>query len=359
MAYKDNGAWVGSFYYKDISGKRKRKRKKGFKTKKEAKEWEVQNGYVANEDEEIISSNFITFKQLADKYIDSLKNVIKPTSIERYKTAINLFEHYHKANINNITSQDIRDFQNDLLKNGYKTITINNTVTVLSSIFYFGIDNYSLKINPIVRVKRLKDFDAEEKIKYIKYNDYKKFEKVIDDIVYKSFFMFLFYTGARRGEAQAIDWNDVNFNTKTLTINKTLNNKTKGKNYVITVPKTKNSKRKFKLPDNLIEQLKLLKSHYKKQEGFNENWFIFGGINPLKDTTIETRKNKYFEKAKLQPIKIHEFRHSHASLLINEGVSISVVQKRLGHASISTTMDIYSSLYEETLDKATEKLNKL
>ncbi|MDL2212217.1 tyrosine-type recombinase/integrase [Erysipelotrichaceae bacterium OttesenSCG-928-M19] len=364
MPYKDKNTkkWVGSIYYTDITGDTKRKRKKGFSTKKEALEWELlykNNMFVKQDD---VNVNFMSFKELCDSYIYSLSGNTKPTTIERYKTSIKSFKPLYNKKANQITVKDIMSWQQHMRLNdekSYSINTINNAKTTLGAIFDYGMDTYGLQSNPAKRVKRLKNFKADQSINYIDIDTYLKLEKSINDILYKTFFMFLFYTGARRGEAQALTWKDINFKTKNIIINKTLNNKTKGMNYVISVPKTANSKRKFKIPDKLLEQLKVLKSSYRDTEGFSESWFIFGGINPLKDTTIERRKNKYFKEAKIKPITIHEFRHSHATLLINNGVRIDVVQKRLGHASIQTTIDFYGAMYEQASDEATDLINNL
>ncbi|MDD5606860.1 MAG: site-specific integrase [Candidatus Pacebacteria bacterium] len=165
----------------------------------------------------------------------------------------------------------------------------------------------------------------------------KEFEQFIniikDDIVYKTFFATLYLTGMRRGEIQALTWSD--FNKNELIINKTLTNKIKGVRYTILPPKTKHSNRIVKIPNNLIKLLQKLKSYYKDFEGFDNDWFIFGGHTPLSDSTIERKKNNYCKEAKVKTIRIHDFRHSHASLLVNMQIPITVISKRLGHTNIS------------------------
>ena len=112
--------------------------------------------------------------------------------------------------------------------------------------------------------------------------------------------------------------------------------------------------------DNVTySMLNNLKNYYKKIIGFNEDWFIFGGIKPLSTTTIERKKNHYCEVAKVKQIRIHDFRHSHATLLLSRGVPVTVISKRLGHSDISTTLNIYSHFIPEDEEKVVSLLNEL
>ena len=93
-------------------------------------------------------------------------------------------------------------------------------------------------------------------------------------------------------------------------------------NYILNCPKTYSSIRKIKLDEISINVLNNLKQYYNQYIGFSNEWFIFGGISPLTRTTISRKKNAYCKIAKVKRIKIHDFRHSCASLLINDGISV-------------------------------------
>jgi len=102
-----------------------------------------------------------------------------------------------------------------------------------------------------------------------------------------------------------------------------------------------------------------LKQLYKKYVGFEDNWFIFGGLEPLSPSTIGRRKNKYCDKADVKKIRIHDFRHSHASLLLSKNVPITVISQRLGHSDINMTLNTYSHMIPKDEDKAIDILNQL
>src|SRR5699024_3409467 len=165
----------------------------------------------------------------------------------------------------------------------------------------------------------------------------------------------LFYSGARIGEILALNWNDADFDNNLININKRYY-KTE-----INTPKTQSSMRKIKLPNhtmNLIRQLKL-KETYKK-----DDYIIFGEFyKPLNQSTVAQAFYKYLDffiddkgNQTLKRIRIHDFRHSHASYLINKGYDIQIVSRRLGHSKISTTYDIYSHLYPNKEDEAVEDM---
>lgn len=92
---------------------------------------------------------------------------------------------------------------------------------------------------------------------------------------------------------------------------------------------------------------------------FKKTWFVFGNALPFRETTIGVKKNEYCKKANVKQIRIHDFRHSCASLLINQGASIALVSKYLGHADISITLKTYTHMFKSELDDMINILNKL
>ena len=98
------------------------------------------------------------------------------------------------------------------------------------------------------------------------------------------------------------------------------------------------------MPHNLVQMLWEHKDRCKTEYGFQEDWFVFGSQEPLSDQTIRRRLNEYADKAGVKRIRVHDLRHSHASLLINKGQNILIVSQRLGHSDITQTLNIYSHL---------------
>lgn len=188
-------------------------------------------------------------------------------------------------------------------------------------------------------------------------DEFKTFIECVDDYIYKIFFETLYYTGLRLGEALALTWND--FKGAYLIINKTLTRNIVDGKKSVNSPKTTRSNRRVKLDNTLLHKLNDYKIKCQRFVGFENSWYIFGCLNSLSTTTVERKKNKYCRLAGVKQIKIHNFRHSHVSLLISNGVPITVIAKRIGHSDIETTLNTYSHLLPGDEDKAIDVLNSL
>lgn len=114
----------------------------------------------------------------------------------------------------------------------------------------------------------------------------------------------------------------------------------------------------------LLEDLKTLNKHYKKYKNYTDKWFVFGGLQPLADSTTHARKNAIIKSLNenginLKNIRIHDLRHSCASLLINQGASITLVAKYLGHSNVAMTLNTYTHLFKNEFDDIINIINKL
>ena len=172
------------------------------------------------------------------------------------------------------------------------------------------------------------------------------------DIVYKTFFRFLFYTGCRKGEALALTKDCVFIEQNKVKINKSLTRKVHDATYKITTPKNKQSNRTIIIPAFVTEELNNLMS---KSDGD----FVFGGKEPLKDRTVDRQFQNAIKAAGIKKIRIHDLRHSHASYLVSQGCSIVSVSKRLGHKDTKETLNTYSHFLpqdEEVMKNLLERL---
>ena len=194
---------------------------------------------------------------------------------------------------------------------------------------------------------------------FFTYEEFNKFIDVVDDQEYKTFFLMLYYLGLRQGECCALTWNDIDFKNNTLNINKTLTTKIKGEKWTISVPKTKNSIRVLPITNLVLNNLKIMCDDVKQYKDYSKDWFVFGKTRPFAETSIQKRKNNYCKLAEVKQIRIHDFRHSCASLLINQGASIALVSKYLGHGNISITLNTYTHMYKSELENMTKILNNL
>ena len=92
---------------------------------------------------------------------------------------------------------------------------------------------------------------------------------------------------------------------------------------------------------------------------YNKKWFVFGTDQPITNFKIRDRKNKIAKEAGLHCIRVHDFRHSCASLLINNGANITVVAEYLGHSKIDETLNTYAHMYKSRLIDVVNSINKI
>ncbi len=169
----------------------------------------------------------------------------------------------------------------------------------------------------------------------------------------------LYYCGLRRGETRGLQWKDVNWIDKRLSVTKqaVTHGSESSTIYELTKPKTEKSNRILFIAEILFKDLKQLYEEQKQFADFNDNWFIFGGFIPI---TFYQMRHKNIEKdTKIKRIRLHDFRHSCASLLINNNANITVVSQFLGHASIEETLDTYTYMFKDKLYDAVNTINKL
>ena len=215
--------------------------------------------------------------------------------------------------------------------------------------FYTKITNF---VNPN---------EIKKEMDYYTLDEFKQFISAEDDLKFRCFFEVLYFCGLRRGEARALQWNDIDFVDEELRVNKnciTIGSESSD-NYQLTSPKTQSSNRLIPIPSTLIEDLKKLQQEDKRRYGFKNTWFVFGTDVPLKNSRLRLRKNLIAEKAGLRQIRIHDFRHSCASLLINNGANITMVAKYLGHTKIDETLNTYSHMYKSKLNDIVGTINQL
>lgn len=122
-----------------------------------------------------------------------------------------------------------------------------------------------------------------------------------------------------------------------------------GKRYIISNSKTKSSNRTLPLPKDVANDLKRLREYNMQFTNYKDSWFIFGADLPLGDDAIRRRKIRNCELSNIKQIRIHDFRHSCASLLINNGADITLGAKFLGHTKIDETLNTYAHMFQNKL----------
>lgn len=218
--------------------------------------------------------------------------------------------------------------------------------------------NFSSLYNKMVNFTNPNEMPKE--MEFYTYDEFKQFISVEEDLKFRTLFETLYFCGLRRGELRGLTWKYVDFDRKEISIVKNVVN-VRGDDgfWQVTTPKTKSSVRQIPIPNVLLNDLKLLKEKCEQYYGFNEDYFVFGDVAPIHPHTMKLRKKKNADLSGLKEIRLHDFRHSCASLLINNGANIVMVAKYLGHTKIDETLNTYSHMYRNKLDDIVNTIDKL
>ncbi len=359
---KTTGKWYYTGKYKDLSGKRHDYKKRGFRTKGEAKEAEeaflqkIKGGYGR-----------IRMRDLIDVYQKESTTRIKASSLMLYRNIENIaiMPFFGSMFIDEIRSSDVRKWIDTIAKEGidgkkYAYQTYNNMLLHLSGLLTFAVDRNLLASNPCHRIRAPKDPNMlikkqDSEINFWELDEYKKFISTVDDENMIDVFDTLFYTGLRIGEFCALQWSDFDSKSKKLSITKSLS----GNISRITTPKTIQSLRTIDLPERLNKRLKDRYERNKRQDGFNDQYYIFGDINYHTAQWFRRRFDRYISKANVKRITLHGLRHSHASLLLsNPLMSELLVAERMGH-SVDMLRSTYAHIYEKNRSIMIDYIEKL
>ena len=308
----------------------------------------------------------ITLEMLSFRYFAAQKHEVRESTLSKNRC---IFETHilpllGENRIDKLNVKVLEDWKTAINEKGLSFSMRKNIYSVLRAMLNYAVRIDLLPKNPLHRVGNFKD--AYEKKEVLQYYTAEQFQKFIaaartdaaatGDLRYYTFFSTLFYTGARKGEANALDWTDLDGDL--LHIGKNIVQKLEGDDR-ITPPKNKSSDRTLQVPLPLLAVFEEQRKWQKKNDMYSKHAKICGGLHALRDTSIENKNRQYAEAAGLPKIRIHDFRHSHASLLANEGINIQEIARRLGHSKIEMTWNTYSHLYPREEERAVKLLNQI
>ena len=349
-AYKDEktGKWFAKFYYTNWQGIKKQKWKRGFATKKEAL------GFERDFLEKQSANPDMTFQNLYEIYMEDMAARLKQSTLLTKKAVLqtHILPFFSSKPINEIKASDVRRWQAKLMSspNNYSQTYLKKINTELNSIINYAKRFYDLNTNPCGKAGTIGKAKAEE-MDYWTYDEYIAFrEGVKDKPLSYICFEVLYWTGMREGELLALSLADIDFDNKTISINRTYL-RIEGKD-VFTSPKTRKSKRKIPIPDFLCQELSdYIQSRYMLDA--DERLF------PVTKSYLSHEMIRGCKNTGVKKIRIHDIRHSHASLLINQGCDALMLADKLGHEKVSTTLNTYSHLFPHKQQELVHSLESL
>ena len=346
---KNNKNWYVSVRYEDWTGKKARKVKRGFATKREALEWERK--FLLKEN----ASLDMTFESFLELYKEDLKDRLK-LNTWLTKTAIidqKILPYFKEKRMCDIKTSDIIAWQKAVMSyrdekgNAYSPTYLKTIHNQLSAIFNHAVRYYELSSNPAAKAGNMGKEKSREMLFWTK-EEYLKFAEAIMDkpITFYAFEM-LYWCGLRIGELLALTPDDFDFDKEIVKVTKSYQ-RINGED-IITEPKTEKSVRNIKMPDFLVNEMK---------DYLNALYHIQGDTRIFDITKghLHREMTRGSKNSGVKRIRIHDLRHSHVSLLINMGFSAVAIADRVGHESIDITYR-YAHLFPSTQKEIANKLN--
>ena len=347
---KKTGKWDTQFYYSNWKGERKRKHKLGFATKKEAMEWQTEFLRVNTQD---LCMSFESFLEL---YKEDRKPRLKRSTWlgKLHLIETKILPYFTKKPMNEIVSTDIIKWQNKMIElktpdgDNYSETYLKTINNQLTAIMNHAHRYYGLKVNPTTLVPSIGQKNADE-MNFWTLEEYTKFADIMMSNPRAYYpFEILYWCGIRLGEMLALTYEDIDFDRKIMTINKSYQ-RLEGKD-CITDPKTPMSKRKISIPDFLCRELK-------EYMGLQ---YSYKPTDRLFTTTSKSYLGRHIKDgakaAGIKQIRVHDLRHSHVSHLIELGFSPVSIASRVGHKSIEITLR-YAHLFPNKQSEMAESLN--
>ena len=340
------------------------------RTKKEVKQKikEAEIAFLQNGSTRFQASNITTYKELASLWWESYKHTVKPNTQLNVRRLLDnhILPLFGSYKLDKLTTPLIQNVVNKLADKTNKGeegafLYYDSLHALNKRILQYGVVMQAIPFNPAreVILPRNTQKAKREKVKHFDNDELKSFLKYLDTLDVSRYryyyeitlYKFLLATGCRINEALALSWSDIDLDNAIVHITKTLNYKLETNS-----PKSKSSLRDIDIDQATVSMLKQYKRRQVQeawQIGRSETVVFSDFIHEYPNNrTLQTRLRTHFKRAKVTNIGFHGFRHTHASLLLNSGIPYKELQHRLGHSTLSMTMDVYSHLSKENAKKA-------
>lgn len=340
--------------------------RKGFNTKKEASLALAK--LELDTDEKGFSNNkYETFQDIYDLFIVQYKTTVKESSYTKVLATFNkhILPKFGKMKLKKITvgycQRCVNDWYEVYSKGGYIT-------QLVSRVLDMAVNMDCINSNPMKKIIRPR-VNKEHKDDSLKFytkeelQDFFSHLKEDGNLKHYTYFRVLAFSGCRKSEVSALTWNDINFENKSIDINKTL---AEGLGYTVKVQSTKTTKsaRVLTMDETTMAVLKQWRSRQATdllKLGYNsmsKDQLVFPASTHnsyIRITIPNEWLEAFYKRHPMKKLTVHSFRHTHASLLFEAGATIKEVQDRLGHTNINTTMNIYTHVSQKKKDETAEK----
>lgn len=365
--------------YTDARGKR---REKYFKTHKEARDWLADYQYAERHGEMVIPTE-ITVDEWFEFWIDNIVCDLASNTLRNYRER---YKRNIQPVIGNMQLSEVKPMHCKVvltkMNDRYSGATIRQTYITMGTMLKAAVMNEIISKHPMDGVRYNKPVRAVDDIKCLTLEEQKRFLAVARRSHNYNQYALVLETGLRTGELVGLTWDAVDFNRRTLTVNKTLEYRHSAGVWRAGPPKTLHSYRTIPLTNRALEILASERemAPYRKRDlsvlsqtlpyidrrsgrnailTMDDLVFInFRTGGPTKNSSYDTHLYKLCDEAQINRFSMHALRHTYATRAIEGGMQPKVLQKLLGHASIKTTMDRYVHVTDDSLEKAVREFQE-
>lgn len=348
ICQRKDGLYTARF----VSKKTGKSVQKYFPKLQECRKWYADAKFEDEHGNVLISSD-VTVDAWFDYWIDIKKKTV------RYNTVRNYTERYNqniKHIIGTMLLSEIKPVHcqkifNDMADENYKTTTIYQTRITLFNMLELAKENDVIRSNPCKKSVKSNMGKPSQKKEALTISVQKKFLEYAHGQSYENQYRFILQTGLRTGELVGLKWNDIDFKSKTIKIERTMEYRHSTGEWRIGEPKSKSGYRTIPLTDEAINILKRQKEKNKKIQIIPMEWsefvFLCKKGTPVKNSTYDTALFKICDKAKIPRFSMHVLRHTFATRCIEGGMRPKTLQIILGHSNIGITMNLYVHVTED------------
>lgn len=328
------------------------------RTKKEvkAKAQQAQSNFKTNGSTVFKRVEVTTYRELTDLWLENYQMTVKPQTLVSTRQFLknHILPVFGDMQLDKIHIAHIQSWVNKL---AFKLVNYGVAASINKRILQYGVSMQLIPFNPAREVilprpqkagaNRIKFIDKEDLKTFLDYMERlapTAYNYYYDSVLYK----LLLATGCRYGEAVALEWSDIDFDSATISITKTYNRIVKQ----VGTPKSKAGIRTISIDNKTILMLKQYRNRQRQafmEIGSPAPALVFSTtISQYPNSDARTKSLRYrCKEAGIPQFTFHAFRHTHASLLLNAGIGYKELQHRLGHATLAMTMDMYSHLSKE------------
>ena len=351
ISQREDGLYVGRY-----TNKYGNRVQKVLPKLQEVRQWLADSKYQ-DEHSNIDFPSSMTVNAWFEYWIGIKKRTVRPNTIrnytERYRHNIEpVIGTKMLSAVNSIHCQSI---MNRMADQGYRTTTIYQTRIALYNMLDYAFLNDVIMKNPCSKVVKSDIGKASRKKEALTRDTQRTFCRIVEGNAYECQYRFLLQTGLRTGELVGLKWSDVDWDERTLTINRSMEYRHSTKEWRVGEPKSKSGYRTIPLTDEAIEILRLQKKKNKSIMVVPLEWseyiFLCRKGTPVKNSTYDTMLFKLCDKAGIQRFSMHVLRHTFATRCIEAGMKPKTLQTILGHSNIGITMNLYVHTTDEQKHK--------